>query len=85
MMAVSVTPDGASLRLGKPTPLFDLRAPGPTGVIEQYADGRNLGAGYDVLPDGRFVMIRGADPTGTREIVLVQNFFEELKRLVPTK
>jgi hypothetical protein len=87
MMAVSVTPDGASLRLGKPTPLFDLRAPGPTGVIEQYVGrvGVNSGAGYDILPDGRFVMVRGADPTGTREIVLVQNFFEELKRLVPTK
>ena len=29
-------------------------------------------------------MIRGAVQTGTREIVLVQHWFEELKRLVPT-
>jgi hypothetical protein len=30
-------------------------------------------------------MVRGADPTGTREIVLVQHWFEGLKRLVPAK
>ncbi|MEQ1760599.1 MAG: protein kinase [Vicinamibacterales bacterium] len=85
MIAVTVTPDGASLRLAKPVPLFGLRVTGPTGVVEQYARGGNGGAGYDVLPDGRFVMNRRPDPTGTREIVVVQNFFEELKRLVPTK
>ena len=86
LMAVSVTSDGDSLRLAKPVPLFDLRVPGPTGAIEQYRGGGNVGSAYDILPDGkRFVMIRGADPQGTREIVLVQNWFEELKRLVPVK
>ena len=85
MMAVSVTPESASLRLGKPAPLFDLRVPGPTGAIEQYQRSDNFGAGYDVLPDGRFVMVRGADPTAAREIVIVQNWFEELKRLAPAK
>jgi serine/threonine-protein kinase len=85
LMAVSVTPDGASLRLAKPVPLLDLRVPGPTGAVEQYANSVNAGAEYDTLPDGRFVMVRGADPTGTREIVLVQHWFEELKRLVPVK
>jgi hypothetical protein len=84
-MAVSVTPDGDSLRLAKPVPLLDLRVPGAAGVTEQYAGSYNSGAGDDILPDGRFVMVRGADPTGTREIVLVQSFFEELKRLVPAK
>jgi hypothetical protein len=55
-------------------------------VVEQYVGSTNPGAEYDILPDGkRFVMLRGADPTGTREIVLVQHWFEELKRLVPTK
>ena len=84
MMAVSVTPEGDALRLAKPVPLFDLRVSGPTGVIEQYAGSANIGAGYDILPDGkRFVMVRGADPQGAREIVLVQNFFVGLKRLVP--
>ena len=85
MMAVAVTPDGALLRLGKPAPLFDLRATGPTGVIEQYSGSGNGGTGYDVLPDGRFLMVRGPDPTSTREIVVVQNWFEEVKRLVPGK
>jgi serine/threonine-protein kinase len=83
MMAVAVTPEGASLRLGKPTPLFDLRVPGTTGAIEQYARSTNIGAKYDLLPDGRFLMIRGPDPTGTREIVLVQNWFDELGRVAP--
>ncbi len=43
---------------------------------------------YDVAPDGRFVMIHSvaAATTGTDappEIILVQNWFEELQRLVP--
>jgi hypothetical protein len=65
--------------------LFNLRVAGPTGVFEEYAGSGNFGAGYDILPNGRFVMVRGADPIGTREIVLVQNWFEELKRMVPVK
>ena len=40
---------------------------------------------YDVAPDDqRFIMIRGvADVGATPKLILVQNFFEELKRLVP--
>jgi hypothetical protein len=30
-------------------------------------------------------MVKGADPTATREIVLVQTWFEELKRLMTTR
>jgi hypothetical protein len=41
----------------------------------------NAGPMFDVLPDGRFVMVRGADPQGTREIVIVQHFGEEARRL----
>jgi Tol biopolymer transport system component len=38
---------------------------------------------YDVGPDDqRFVMLRYSDE-GPWELILVQNFFEELKRLVP--
>ena len=52
-----------------------------SSAIEQYATSNNWGPQYDVFPDGKqFVMVRGADPLGTREIVLVQNWFEELKR-----
>jgi serine/threonine-protein kinase len=85
LLVVSVAITGDTLRLGKPAPLLDMRVPGPTGTVEQYANSNNSGAAYDIFPDGkRFVMVRRADPRGTREIVLVQNWFEELKRLVPT-
>ena len=43
---------------------------------------------YDIAPDGRFYVIRAASPsdTGTApNLVLVLNWTEELKRLVPTK
>ena len=44
--------------------------------------------GYDLSPDGdRFVMIKAGDATGDvdqqPQIILVQNWLEELKRLVP--
>ena len=40
---------------------------------------------YDVATDGRFLMIKLVEPatSSSAEIVLVQNWFEELKRLVP--
>src|SRR5262249_50738011 len=44
--------------------------------------------GYDVTPDGqRFLMVREIpqQPARVSQMVLVQNWHEELKRLVPTK
>jgi hypothetical protein len=42
--------------------------------------------GFDIMPDGRFVIIRHAQPDGslavTPQINFVQNWTEELKRLV---
>jgi Tol biopolymer transport system component len=79
MMVVDVQP-GATFRTGTPRALFE-------GDYVQELE--NTGAhNYDVAPDGqRFLMIAPA----TRElgeearprIVIVQNWFEELKRLVP--
>ena len=48
-----------------------------------------IGRSYDVAPDGqRFLMIKegaGTDDTSAPpSLVLVQNWFEELRRLVPT-
>ena len=41
---------------------------------------------YDVLPDGRsFIFVDTAKTTPPRELVVVLNWFEELKRLVPTE
>jgi len=42
---------------------------------------------YDVAPDGRFLMLREGESAKILEtpqqIILVQNWFEELKRLCP--
>ena len=49
--------------------------------------GRSFGRTYDISPDGeRFLMIKesGSDEISSTEFILVQNWFEELKRLVPT-
>ena len=47
-----------------------------------------IGRNYDIAPDGhRFLMVKPVETTegGSRnDVVLVQNWFEELKRLVPT-
>ena len=51
------------------------------------------GAQWDVTPDGnRFLMLKPAGASGAAagdqarpQIVFVQNWFEELKRLVPVK
>jgi hypothetical protein len=44
--------------------------------------------GYDITPDGqRFLMVREVEqpPTRVTHMVLVQNWLEELNRLVPVK
>ena len=48
------------------------------------------GRTYDLAPDGRFLMIKLSDATtedadsALPQVILVENWFEELKRLVPT-
>ena len=72
MMAVAISA-GSQLSPGRPTLLFE----GPYDL--------KIGSGasnYDVARDGRFVMIH--TEAGTTQVTLVQNWFEELKRLVPT-
>ena len=47
-----------------------------------------VGRTYDISPDGeRFLMIKeqASDEPSTAEFILVLNWFEELKRLVPTE
>jgi serine/threonine-protein kinase len=44
-----------------------------------------FGRTYDISPDGeRFLMIKESDEPSSTEFILVQNWFEELNRLVPT-
>ena len=64
--------------------------PGATSLLFQKASaGRyfsDLNANYDVSLDGRrFLIVEPVDPFRPTEITLVQNWFEELKRLVPTE
>lgn len=40
------------------------------------------GAGIDILPDGRFMLAR-TPKADNREIVIVQNWFDEVRRLAP--
>jgi serine/threonine-protein kinase len=61
----------------------------PAKILEgrYFSGGARLGTTYDISPDGqRFLMIKQADSGQTApppQIVVVKNWFEELKRLVP--
>ena len=69
MMSVSVQP-GASFTAAQPRVLFS---------ASQYSLAANAGI-YDVSPDDkRFVMVRAATGGQGTELVVVQNWFEELK------
>jgi serine/threonine-protein kinase len=75
LMAVAVTPTGTALSAGVPRTLFEGRYGSTTPA-----------RGYDVTSDGRrFVMTRLVEPPPPppSQMVLVQNFGEELKRRVP--
>ena len=77
MMSVPVRP-GPTWTAGPPTKLFDGRT-----FLRTTTTG--LGRTYDVSKDGRFLMVKepAADQTPSITMVVVQNWFEELKRLVP--
>lgn len=40
---------------------------------------------YDVAPDGRFIMVKPKVDVSPTEIHVVLNWFEEVKRRVPTR
>jgi serine/threonine-protein kinase len=77
ILAVPVR-SGSTLVAGRPEVLFEF------AMVRLQA----LARPYDVAPDGRFAIIRTALTDGTddtaSDLVFVQNWFEELKRLVPT-
>ena len=76
MLAVAMQ-SGTTLVAGRPQVLFDIALP---------AAGRGGGGLYDVGPDGRFLIIRSGQEAvaGTAtNLIFVQNWLEELKRLVP--
>ena len=69
VLAATVT-GGASLEVAAAQPLFEKAF--ERGGLRPY---------YDVAPDGRFLMVSDRPTT---EFKLILNWFEELKRLVPT-
>jgi serine/threonine-protein kinase len=76
MMAVDVT-TGATFTAGKPRRLFDRRFERSTAVWPN----------YDVTADGqRFIMVKSAEEfTSPRQMTVVLNWDQELKRLLPTR
>ena len=80
MMHARVATDG-DLTVGTPERLFDAAA------YVGFEIGAP-GAWYDVTADGqRFLMLRPVDDTASSppQLILVQNWFDELRRLVPVK
>ena len=84
LMSVSVSAEGETLKLGAPVRVLSLVASAASGG-EQYGRSFNWGAEYDVFPDGSFAISRGFTGIRSREIVLVQHWFEELKRQAPPR
>ena len=79
VMSASVE-SGSTFRAGNPARLFE-------GRYLMVPDG---GLTYDVSPDGqRFLMSKPvgspAQTVAPTSLIVVQNWFEELKRLVPTR
>jgi hypothetical protein len=69
---------GSSWVAGTPTNLFE--GPYYNGVV-----GSHVNRTYDVSPDGRrFLMIKEPEPATSANLIVVQNWFEELKARVPT-
>jgi serine/threonine-protein kinase len=76
MMAVPVE-FAPSLRIGRPTKLFETARP-PTTISARP---------YDVAPDGRFIVTKPAGEFSAEpvNVSVVLNWFEELEALVPTR
>jgi len=76
MWVVDISTD-PTFAVGNPTLLFE----------GSYVGGPGSGRDYDVTPDGqRFLMVRvkGGEQAAPTQMDVVLNWFEELKRLVPT-
>jgi hypothetical protein len=88
---VYVSPTGALMRVGVERGL-PWAATTPTLLVKEgyYSPGGRPGRTYDISPDGqRFLLIKergGADQTAAPpQIIVVQHWVEDLRRLVPTK
>jgi serine/threonine-protein kinase len=73
VLSTGVVTQASDLRVGTPRVLFE------GGFVQGSA------RSFDVGPDGRFLMIEANDTATSASIVVVQNWFEDLKRLAPKK
>jgi hypothetical protein len=64
---------------------FNIAKP-PETLFEGSYDAGDVVRSYDITSDGqRFVMVRNSEgQPATNQLIVVLNWFEELKRLVPT-
>jgi serine/threonine-protein kinase len=76
LMAVEIVEVGSELQPKPPRELFD-------GGFVPFIPGTPRT--YDVAKDGRFITVEPGDGREAPSLVLVQNWFDELKRLVPTR
>ena len=79
MMGVVVDTTGDFFTASAPRELF-------TGDYDLDISAGGIGGhpNYDVAEDGRFLMVKSLIERAEPEIILVQNWFDELQRLVPT-
>ena len=89
-MVLSITTE-PELQIGSPTLLFNRGNPvasldGQRAAVPYARRASNWGPMYDVAPQGdRLLMVyQEEDPGTATEVHVVENWFEELKRLVPT-
>jgi hypothetical protein len=79
LTAVSIEPHGSTIAGGTPKTLLESK---------YLADADAYGRSYDVVGDGRFLMIKddpGAErPAGT-SVVVVDNWLDELKSVLPVR
>ena len=78
LYSVSGEGDGSSFQPGRPQPLF-------TGLQSNVTMGLAFRQFFDLAPDAQSVVLLRAEEEMRRvaEVILIQNWFEELKRLVP--
>jgi Tol biopolymer transport system component len=81
MLDVNVDGAGNEPVLGEIAPLFPMIAPNPDGTATVLAAGGNYGEAYDVLPDGRFLMIRRSNLAPPQEIAITRNWLSEIEGL----
>jgi len=82
LFSIEVSGTGDQPVLGEPEPLFATRTPNADGsATVLVVSGGNTGAGYDVLPDGRFLMVEQENVAQPQEVAITRNWLAEIEGL----